>query len=237
MKALILAAGRGERLRPYTDTTPKPLLPVGPHRLCDWQIAALARAGISQLVMNTAHLADCFEPLPAQLAAKGIALRLSREGTSAQDALESLGGIVKALPLLTDGIEPFVVCAGDVVHNFPMQELLAHREAQLAGQEDACLVVVPNPSFHERGDLTLGSDGSIEPGSGPWTYGCISLISPRIFSGLSAVRSKLFPWLWQFALQKRMSAIVWRGYWENIGTGEQLEGLRRRPQQWRWANF
>lgn len=237
MKALILAAGRGQRLRPFTDITPKPLLPVGPYCLCDWQIAALKRAGITRLVMNTAHLASCFEKLPGQLAGKGIELQLSREGTCAEEALESLGGIVKALPLLTDGTEPFVICAGDVVHNFPMQRLLMHHQALLDGQEDVCLVVVPNPSFHSQGDLGIAADGLIVPGPGPWTYGCIMLVAPRIFQGLAPVRSKLFPWMWQFAVQKRMSAVVWRGYWENIGTPEQLVSLRQRSNDWQWANF
>ena len=233
MKALILAAGRGKRLRPYTDTTPKPLLPVGPHRLCDWQIAGLKRAGITDLVMNTAHLADAFIGLPQQLAARGIHLAISREGDRQEDALESLGGIVKALPLLTDGEEPFVVCAGDVVHDFPMSELLAHREAILRGQEDACMVVVPNPAFHPAGDLSLTAENFTVPGGGPWTYGCLLIVSPRIFAGVPVRAAKLFPWLWQF----RVRAITWQGFWANIGDPEQYQWLQNHPQYWSAANY
>ena len=100
---MVLAAGRGSRLRPLTDVTPKPLLEVTDGvRLVDWTLAGLKRAGITDVVMNTGHLPDAFEPLPAQLARRGIRLQISREAETHDQALESLGGIVRALPLLTD---------------------------------------------------------------------------------------------------------------------------------------
>lgn len=224
-KALVLAAGRGKRLRPYTDAIPKPLLPVGTHRLFDWQIAGLKRVGITDLVMNTAHLADRFESLPDELAEFGVSLQLSREGDREEDALESLGGIVKALPLLTDGVEPFVVVAGDVVHEYPFERLLSHRQALIEGDKDVHLVAVPNPSYHSRGDMTVMPDASVQPGSGPHTYACLMLASPRIFVDLKPERATLFPWLWQFARSGRMTAEVYEGFWANVGDPEQYAAL------------
>ena len=167
MKALLLTAGRGKRLRPLTDMCPKPLLPVGKQRLWDWELAALKKAGVTEIVVNTAHLAEQFEAMPEEYAAHGITLTLSREGVTEADALESLGGIVKALPLLTDGKTPFLVAAGDVVHAFPMEELVQAGQAIEAGDYDALIVAVPNPSYHVEGDLSLKQDGTVVPGKGP----------------------------------------------------------------------
>ena len=96
MRALIFAAGRGSRLRPHTDWVPKPLLPVGKYRLWDWQISGLKKAGITDLVVNTAYLSDAFEPMPEAYAARGITMKISREGDKETDALETRGGIAKA---------------------------------------------------------------------------------------------------------------------------------------------
>ncbi|MGN1209816.1 MAG: sugar phosphate nucleotidyltransferase [Duodenibacillus sp.] len=225
MRALILAAGRGERLRPWTDTVPKPLLPVGGKRLCDWQLAALARAGVHDVVFNTAHLADAFETLPAELASKGIRVRISREGNSAAEALESLGGIVRALPLLSDDDTPFIVEAGDVVPAFAMGSLTARAADIAAGQIDAHLVAVPNPDYHAAGDMTVAADGSVTPGTGPHTYGCLMVACPRIFRDLADGRAKLFPWLWDFARAGRLTAEVFEGFWANVGDPQQYAAL------------
>lgn len=221
MKALILAAGRGCRLRPLTDTTPKPLLPVCSSRLCDWQLAACQRAGITEIVMNTAYLASAFESLPAEYAAKGLRIALSREGTTQGEALETLGGIVKALPLLTDGTEPFLVLAGDIAHDFDLHLLTQKREDLITGNIDAALVAVPNPSYLSSGDLNLAPDGQVFPGAGPFTYACLAALSPRIFKGLKPVRAKLFPWLWQF----RVTAQIHRGFWSNVGDATEYNAL------------
>lgn len=236
MRAFILAAGRGNRLRPLTDTTPKPLLPVaGGVRLIDWQLAALARAGIRDVVVNTGHLADAFETLPGQLAPRGFRLRISREGSCVEEALETLGGIVHALPLLAPeddpalADEPFIVLAGDVVHDFDLLRLRPRARAIRAGEVDVHLVAVPNPDFHPAGDMTVHPDGSVTPGPGPHTYGCIMICAPRIFRGLPDRSARLFPWLWQFARSGRMSAEVFTGFWKNVGTPAEYERLRSNP--------
>lgn len=222
MKALILAAGRGRRLRPLTDVCPKPLLPVRGHRLWDWQLAALKKAGVTDVVVNTAHLAQAFEAMPAVYAEKGLHLTLSREGETEEAALETLGGIVKALPLLTDGEEPFLVAAGDVTHDFPMTRLMDEAQALRDGRYDAVIVAVPNPDFHRSGDLTVASDGRVTPGAGPHTYGCLMLAAPRIFRDLPARYAKLFPWLWTHA---RVKGVVWEGFWANVGDPTELAKL------------
>lgn len=222
MKALLLAAGRGKRLRPLTDMCPKPLLPVGKQRLWDWELAALKKAGVTEVVVNTAHLADQFEVMPEIYAAHGLTLTLSREGTTDADALESLGGIAKALPLLTDGKTPFLVAAGDVVHAFPMEELVQAEQAIEAGDYDALIVAVPNPSYHVEGDLSLKEDGTVVPGKGPYTYGCLMVVAPRIFAGVKPGFAKLFPWLWHNA---RVKGLVWNGFWANVGDPTELAKL------------
>lgn len=222
MKALLLAAGRGKRLRPLTDMCPKPLLPVGKQRLWDWELAALKKAGVTEIVVNTAHLAEQFEAMPEEYAAHGITLTLSREGATEADALESLGGIVKALPLLTDGKTPFLVAAGDVVHAFPMEELVQAGQAIEAGDYDALIVAVPNPSYHVKGDLSLKQDGTVVSGEGPYTYGCLMVVAPRIFAGVKPVFAKLFPWLWHNA---RVKGLVWNGFWANVGDPTELAKL------------
>lgn len=233
MKALVLAAGRGSRLRPLTDLIPKPLLEVNGRHLCDWQLAACKRAGVTQIVMNTAHLADAFEDIPAQYAQYGFEIALSREGNSAADALESLGGIVNALPLLTDGTEPFLVLAGDVVHDMDLTRLTEKAEAIRSGVYDAYLVAVPNPEFHLKGDLTVFSDSTVIPGPGPHTYACLMIVSPRIFSGLDARPSKLFPWLWE----QNVRAEVFKGFWGNVGTPHELEILCENKNAMRLVDF
>ncbi|MEF9944307.1 MAG: sugar phosphate nucleotidyltransferase, partial [Burkholderiaceae bacterium] len=155
MKALILAAGRGERMRPLTDVTPKPLLVAGGRRLIEWQIAALARAGVDQFVVNTAHLGAEFPAQLGQGERLGVSIAYSHEGQSAAEALETRGGIVRALPLLAVGDEPFVVVAGDIVTDFDYSRLVAPAARIAAGEIDAHLVLVPNPDFHPRGDMGL----------------------------------------------------------------------------------
>lgn len=240
---MILAAGRGSRLRPLTDSVPKPLLPVADGvRLVDWNLAGLKRAGITDIVMNTAHLPDAFEPLVGELARRGLHLQISREAETHAASLESLGGIVRALPLLTDNgrdMSPVVVAAGDVAHNYDFSRLLPRAREIAAGDYDVFLVAVPNPDFNSAGDFTVHPDGTVLRGEPPraHSYGCIMAVNPAIFAGLEPVWCKLFPWLWDFACRGRMQAEVFHGFWDNVGTVEQLESLRRNREALQWARF
>ncbi|HJT97017.1 MAG TPA: nucleotidyltransferase family protein, partial [Rhodanobacteraceae bacterium] len=143
-RAMILAAGRGERLRPLTDATPKPLLQVGGRMLIEHHIEKLAAAGVEEIVVNTSHLADQFAPALGDGARWGVRLRYSYEGP---EPLETGGGIRRALALL--GAEPFIVVSADIVSDYDYAKLPAQPDGL------AHLVMVPNPDFHPRGDFFL----------------------------------------------------------------------------------
>jgi MurNAc alpha-1-phosphate uridylyltransferase len=223
MRALILAAGRGERMRPLTDTLPKPLLVAGGRRLIEWQIDALVRAGVTDIVVNTAHLARCFEPALGDGRQFGAAISYSREGERAEDALETLGGIVQALPLL--GVGPFVVVSGDIVTDFDYATLHARAAALGAGAADAHLVLVDNPPFHARGDMGLVA-GRIAPDAEPrYTYANIGVFAPRLFAGFAPQRARMFPWLYGAAQAGRVTGEHYAGRWHNVGTPAELARL------------
>lgn len=222
MKALIFAAGRGERMRPLSDRTAKPLLRAGGKRLIEWQIEALVRAGVRELIINVAHLASTFEPLLGDGERYGATIRYSHEGTDAQAALETLGGIVHARPLL--GEAPFIAVSGDIVTDFDYRHLRAHAQAIALGAADAHLVLVPNPPFHRSGDMGL-ADGRITRAV-PWfTYANIAVLAPRLFLAEAAGRQKLFPWLYRFVDQGRVTGELHEGRWENVGTPDELQRL------------
>jgi MurNAc alpha-1-phosphate uridylyltransferase len=222
MRALIFAAGRGERMRPLSDTTAKPLLPAGGRRLIEWQIASLARAGVRDIVINTAHLAQQIEDTLGDGAHHGVRLAYSREGTQAGDALETLGGIVHALPLLGDA--PFIAVSGDIVTDYDYATLVALAPTLARGERDAHLVLVDNPPFHPRGDMGL-ADGLITTRT-PWlTYANIALLAPRLFVGEAPGKRKLFPWLYEAAARGRVSGEHYAGRWHNVGTPAELAAL------------
>lgn len=225
MRALLLAAGRGERLRPQTDTLAKPLLRVAGRRLIEWQIGALVRAGIRDIVINTAHLAEQIESTLGDGSRYGAQIAYAREGTQAQDALETLGGIVHALPLL--GEQPFVVASSDIMTDYDYTALLAPAQRIAAGAADAFLVLVDNPAYHPQGDMGLRGDDATGEGwatrSAPlYTYANIGVLAPRLFAGLAPVREKLFPWLYGAVAQERVAAGHWSGRWFNVGTAQEL---------------
>jgi MurNAc alpha-1-phosphate uridylyltransferase len=220
VRALILAAGRGERMRPLTDATAKPLLQAGGKRLIEWQIGALARAGVRDVVINTAHLPEQFEDVLGDGARYGVRLRYSREGDRAEDALETLGGIVRALPLL--GTAAFVVVSGDIVTDFDYAALRAPAAAIDAGTAEAHLVLVDNPPFHAQGDMGL-VDGRIDPDAETrFTYANIGVFAPRLFAGLADGRARLFPWLYAAARAGRITGEHTRARWFNVGTPDEL---------------
>lgn len=225
MKALIFAAGRGERMRPLSDATPKPLLEAGGKRLIEWQIEALVRAGFSELVINTAHLASQIETAIGDGARYGARVAYSHEGDSADDALETLGGIVKALPLLSpNGATPFIAVSGDIVTDYDYRRLMPHAQAIELGVADAHLVLVDNPPSHPAGDMGL-SQGKIGLHAPLLTYGNIGVFAPRLFAGEAPVRKKLFPWLYRAAERGRVSGERYGGRWYNVGTPDELAAL------------
>ncbi|HEX7439578.1 MAG TPA: nucleotidyltransferase family protein, partial [Caldimonas sp.] len=183
--AMILAAGRGERMRPLTDTTPKPLLKVRGKALIEWHLEALARAGVRDVVINTAWLEEQIVAALGDGSRWGIAIRYSMEGRDHGGALETAGGIAKALPLLGD---VFWLVSGDVyAPGFRFRAAAAERFA--ASDRIARLWLVPNPDFHPDGDFGLSADGlGLADAPGPdgqrWTYANISLCRAELCAGI-----------------------------------------------------
>lgn len=226
MKALIFAAGRGERMRPLTDMTPKPLLVAGGKRLIEWQIDALVRAGVRELVINTAHLATAIEATLGDGSRFGARIEYSREGTTAEEALETLGGIIKALPLLAPrgSDRPFIAVSGDIVTDFDYRCLIAHAQAIEMGAVDSHLVLVENRPSHPGGDMGL-ADGRISQHPPLLTYANIGVFAPRLFRSEAPVKKKLFPWLYAFAARGRVTGERFDGIWHNVGTPDELAAL------------
>lgn len=221
--ALILAAGRGERMRPLTDATPKPLLRAGGKRLIEWQIESLATANVREIAINVAHLPNQFEAALGDGRRYGVALHYSHEGEQAGDALETLGGIVKALPWL--GTAPFIVTSGDIVTDFPYRRLAGASEKLQHGMTDAHLVLIDNPPHHLRGDMAL-VNRVIDPDAMPrLTYANIGIFAPRLFTNVPARRMPLFPWLYDVARAGRVSGEHYAGRWLTAGTPHDLAQL------------
>ncbi|HEX4943927.1 MAG TPA: nucleotidyltransferase family protein [Usitatibacteraceae bacterium] len=222
--ALILAAGRGERMRPLTDTVPKPLLVAGGRPLIAWQLQRLAEAGIRRIVVNHSHLGERLEAAVGDGSRWGVRIAWSREGT----ALETAGGIVKALDLL--GTDPFVVVSGDIYTEFDYSRLaeVAGAIAKDPARRAAHFVLVDNPPFHPRGDMGLA--GTRVCREGPLlTYANIAVFHPSLFAGIApGTHLRLFPWAYQFVDEGRVTGERFAGTWENLGTPAQLAELDRR---------
>jgi MurNAc alpha-1-phosphate uridylyltransferase len=219
LRAMILAAGRGERMRPLTDTCPKPLLPVGGKPLIVWQIERLARAGFADIVINHAHLGQMIEDALGDGSRWDVRIRYSAEGR----ALETAGGIALALPLLGD--HPFVVTSGDVYSDYPYEALRPVLESLESGTRVAHFVLVDNPPYHPRGDMsldnaTVGLDGA------RLNYAGISVFRPELFAGLAPwAKKSLFPWMYDRVRAGQVSGEHYRGKWVNLGTPQQLAEL------------
>lgn len=221
---MILAAGRGERLRPLTDATPKPLLHAGGRALVEWQIERLAAAGFADLVINHSHLGAQIENALGDGRRYGVRIRYSAESP----ALETAGGIAKALPLLGDG--PFAVVSGDIHTEYDYAELEGPLAAIAAdpARQAAHFVLVDNPPWHPAGDMGLAG-GKVTRGEPRLTYGNIALFHPSVFRDIVAgTWLKLFPWAYRLVDEGRVTGEHYRGPWDNIGTSDQLAALHRR---------
>lgn len=214
MKAMILAAGRGERMRPLTDSTPKPLLPVGGKPLLQYHVEALAAAGIRDIVINLAWLGGQIRESIGDGSRFGVRIAYSDEGDT---ALETGGGIVEALPLLGDS---FVVVSGDIWTDYPLG-----RAAQSLGANDvAHFVVVPNPDFHARGDFAF-EDGRLVASGERYTYANIGVFRSEFFAGCKRGKFPLAPLMHEWIAKGRVSGELYEGRWRNVGTPAQLAQL------------
>jgi len=224
MRALILAAGRGERMRPLTDSTPKPLLAVGGRTLIEWQVERLVAGGFRELVVNHSHLGPMIESSLGDGARFGAAIRYSHEPR----ALETAGGVAQALALLGD--DPFLVVSSDIHTDFDYASL-APRIASIGSDPDrhaAHFVLVDNPPFHPGGDMALAS-GLVARDGERLTYGNISVFHPAPFRALEpGTVLKLFPWAYHLVEAGRVTGERYAGSWDNIGTLAQLAALDRR---------
>ncbi|NJN48038.1 MAG: nucleotidyltransferase family protein [Candidatus Competibacteraceae bacterium] len=216
MRAMILAAGRGQRMRPLTDTTPKPLLSVGGKPLVVYHIEGLRRAGLQDLVINLGHLGEQIPALLGNGHSMGVNIQYSQEP---QDALETGGGILQALPLL--GPAPFAVVNGDIWSDFPFARL----PRQLTGL--AHLVLVDNPPHHPGGDFILRNGQVVEYGAPMLTFSGISVLHPALFAHCKPGRFPLAPLLRNAINAGQVSAEHYTGHWSDVGTPERLHQLDR----------
>ncbi|TJZ78928.1 N-acetylmuramate alpha-1-phosphate uridylyltransferase MurU [Chitiniphilus eburneus] len=228
MKAMILAAGRGERMRPLTDTCPKPLLEVAGIPLIGWHLRRLAAAGITNVVINHAWLGHLIEARLGDGGDYGVSIRYSPE----RRALESAGGIAHALPLL--GGQPFAVINGDIFTDYDFNRLagLAARLGEMPAGATAHLVLVPKAGYPTGRDLTLDADGRARPcedGDAPLTFSGIALYRPEFFADVAPAAPKpLLPCFLDAMARGQVSAERFDGCWLDVGTVERLDEANRR---------
>jgi len=219
MKAMVLAAGRGERMRPLTDHTPKPLLAVGGKPLIAWHLERLAAAGFTDIVINHAHLGQQIEGALGTGSHWGLTIRYSPEPPG---ALETAGGIVQALPLL--GEQPFLVINGDIFCDWDV----ARAAKALAPGDLAHLVLVPNPGHNTNGDFALQGQRVTSDAPHKDTFAGIGIYHPALFAGLVAGQpAKLAPLLRTAMGAGKVSGERHQGRWVDVGTPQRLDELDR----------
>lgn len=214
MKAMILAAGLGTRMRPLTDKTPKPLLQVGGLPLIVWHIERLAHDGFTDIIINIAHLGYQIPEALGDGSEWGVKITYSDE--QEEGALESAGGIVKALPLLGD--DTFLVLNGDIWSDYDFQDHRKLPEGILAH-----LVLVPNPEHNPEGDFAL--DGNKVIDNKQYTFSGIGYYSPKLFEGVPYGKSALAPLLRSAMKEGKVTGELYEGEWLDIGTPQRLELL------------
>ena len=220
MKAMILAAGHGKRMRPLTDHTPKPLLNVGGKPLIQWHIENLKQAGFEDIVINIAWLG---EQIPAALGdGSNYSVSLHYSDEQSEGALETAGGIIKALPLLGD--EPFLVVNGDVWCNINYSNVNPLKNDDLAH-----LILVKNPSHNSSGDFSINQDNNRvrDAGENASTFSGIGYYDPGLFKTLAYGKRPLAPILREAMQAGRVSGELYDGDWRDIGTPERLQQLNQ----------
>ncbi len=217
MKAIVLAAGRGERMRPLTDETPKPLLLVAGKPLIAYHLESLARTGVRDIVINLSWLGDRIRSALGSGERYGVHIVYSDEGAA---ALETAGGIFNALPLL--GVGPFLVVNGDTWTDINLAEV------ELEGDAHAHLVLVPNPAHHLRGDFGLEGDFIVERDSDRYTYSGVGIYRPEFFAGCEPGRFPLLPLLKRAIATRKLRGELHHGDWCDVGTPERLVALEKR---------
>lgn len=216
MRAMILAAGRGERMRPLTDHTPKPLLQVGGKPLIVWHLERLAKAGFTEFVINHAHLGQQIERALGDGSQWGVRIRYSPEET----ALETAGGIANALPLL--GNAPFLVVNGDIFTDIDFARL----KNALVEERLVHLVLIDNPPQHPQGDFVFEAGALKTVGTHKLTFSGVGVYSPEMFAGIPRGQAaRLAPLLVRAIEQGSASAEHHKGIWHDVGTPERLRDL------------
>jgi MurNAc alpha-1-phosphate uridylyltransferase len=214
---MILAAGRGERMRPLTDRVPKPLLEVHGKPLIQYHVEKLARAGIIRIVVNLAWLGSMIRDRLGDGSALGVRIEYSEESPK---ALETAGGIFRALPLL--GADPFLVMNGDIFTDYPISH------AALAPGRDAHIVLVQNPPQHAGGDFGLEHGVALPNAPFRYTFSGIAVYRPQFFENCVDGAFPLKPLLLRSMSARRCSAELYTGVWEDVGTPERLAALNVR---------
>lgn len=212
---MILAAGRGERMRPLTDFTPKPLLKAAGKSLIVRTIEQLVAAGFTDLVINHAYLGEQIEIALGDGSQFGAKIRYSPEG---KNGLETAGGIIHALPMMNDA--PFLVVNGDIATDFPF--------AKLKNQsiDFAHLILVPNPQHHQKGDFHLAENARLSmTGNERFTFSGIGLYSPEFFKVAPKNSTKLAPLLRDGMRENKITGELFEGFWSDIGTPQRLQAL------------
>jgi len=216
MKAMILAAGRGARMRPLTDQTPKPLIRVGDKPLIAYHLIKLASIGVTEVVINISYLAEQIKAVLGDGRQYGVNIHYSYE----PEVLETGGGIYQALPLL--GNQPFLVVSADIWTEYPFEKL----PTQL--NKLAHLVLVPNPDFHPKGDFTCENSLLGLDGTNKYTFGNIGIYHPQLFANCKPGHFRLGDLLIENIKKQQITGEVYQGEWFNIGTVEQLNILQNK---------
>jgi MurNAc alpha-1-phosphate uridylyltransferase len=214
MKAMILAAGRGERMGALTAMQPKPLLAIGERALIEHHVVRLAASGIEQIVINLSYRGSQIRNRLGDGSRFGVSIEYSEEG---EPPLETAGGIVRALPLL--GLEPFLLVNSDIYTDFDFRILIE-------GPHVPTLVLVPNPPHNQRGDFGLDAAGLVTLAPPLSTYAGIAVFDARAFSGLEQGRRPLKPLLDAAIARRELRGSMFSGLWLDVGTPERLEEAR-----------